>query len=151
MAMAAFFQRLQRYPRWSGAFAGAVFAFGLSAAGAPEALGAEVESVRVWRSPERTRVVFELGEATRHELIRADQAGQLLIDLESATIAASFNDLGGLQFGDGPVTRLAVAEAPPGKIRFVVELAAPVEPRIFALPPVQQYGNRLVLDFLRSL
>lgn len=111
-----------------------------------QAAGAEVTGVRVWRAPERTRVVFDLDSEVGYQLIRLDEAGQILIDLEASTVAESFNDPDGLRFGDGPVTALRRMEAPEGILRFAIEIAAPVEPRGFTLPPIQQYGDRLVLD-----
>ncbi len=127
-------------------FATAGCAFGLYLAPGGPAAGAEVEGVRIWRAPERTRLVFDLDGEVSYQLIRLDGAGQLLIDFEDSTVASAFDDLDDLAVVDGPVTGLRLEEAPDGILRFVVELAAPVEPRGFALPPVRQYGDRFVLD-----
>ncbi|MCY4296862.1 MAG: N-acetylmuramoyl-L-alanine amidase [Gammaproteobacteria bacterium] len=110
------------------------------------ATAAEVEGVRVWRSPERTRIVFDLDGTVVHHLIRLDEIGQLLIDLEDSSLAPAFPEAPGPNFGDGPVTGLRVVEAPRGNLRFAVELAAPVAPSGFVLPPIAQYGDRLVID-----
>lgn len=127
-------------------FAAAGCALGLCLAPGGPAAGAEVEGVRIWRAPERTRLVFDLDGEVSYQLIRLDGAGQLLIDLEDSTVAPAFDDLDNLSAADGPVTGLRLEEAPEGILRFVVELDAPVEPRGFILPPVQQYGDRFVLD-----
>ncbi len=127
-------------------FAAAGCALGFCLAPGGSAAGAEVEGVRIWRAPDRTRLVFDLDGEVSFQLIRLDEAGQLLIDLENSTIAPAFDDLGDRGVADGPVTGLRLEEAPNGVLRFVVELAAPVEPHGFTLPPIQQYGDRLVLD-----
>ncbi len=130
-------------------FAAAGCALGLCLAPGGPAAGAEVEGVRIWRAPERTRLVFDLDDEVSYQLIRLDGAGQLLIDLEDSTVAPAFDDLDDLDnlaVADGPVTGLRLEEAPEGILRFVVELDAPVEPRGFTLPPIQQYGDRFVVD-----
>ncbi len=132
--------------RLNALIAAAGCALGLCLAPGGPALGAAVEGVRIWRAPQRTRLVFDLDGAVGYQLIRLDEAGQLLVDLEDSTLAASFDALGAAAIRGGPVAGLRLEEAPGGILRFVVELAAPVEPRGFVLPPVEQYGDRLVLD-----
>ncbi|MDE0478877.1 MAG: N-acetylmuramoyl-L-alanine amidase [Gammaproteobacteria bacterium] len=133
----------QRLNAW---FAATGCALGLCLAPGGPAAGAEVEGVRIWRAPERTRLVFDLDGEVSYQLIRLDGAGQLLIDLENSTVAPAFDDLDNLAAAGGSVTGLRLEEAPEGILRFVVELDAPVEPRGFILPPIQQYGDRFVLD-----
>ena len=139
-AMNLYWRRLNA---WLAA-AGCALPLCLAASG--PAAGAEVDGVRIWRAPDRTRLVFDLDGEVSYQLIRLDSAGQLLIDLEDSVVAASFNDPGDADITGGPVTGLRREEAPGGILRFVVELAAPVEPRGFTLPPIEQYGDRLVLD-----
>ena len=127
-------------------FAAAGCALPLCLAPGDPAAGAEVEGVRIWRAPDRTRLVFDLDGEVSYQLIRLDSAGQLLIDLEDSVVSASFGDPGDADIAGGPVTGLRREEAPGGILRFVVELAGPVEPRGFILPPIEQYGDRLVLD-----
>ena len=135
----------------SALFTAAGFAAGLWLFPVGGAVAAEVEGVRVWRSPERTRIVFDLDAPADYHLIRLDEVGQLLIDLEDSSLSQAVNDLGSLGFGEGPVAGIAIAEAPPGSLRFAVELLAPVEPNGFVLPPIAQYGNRLVVDLYDEL
>ncbi len=113
---------------------------------ANEATGAEVQGVRVWRAPERTRIVFDLDGAVEYHLIRLDEVGQLLIDLEDSSMAQSFAGLTGLAPAEGPVMGLELEEVSGDSLRFVVELAASVAPRGFVLPPIARYGDRLVVD-----
>ncbi len=110
------------------------------------ALAAEVEGVRIWRAPERTRLVFDLDGEVEYQLIRLDVAGQLLIDLEDSNVVESFRFPDPAAGPRGPVTDLRIEPAPGGMLRFVAELAAPVEPRGFTLPPIEPYGDRLVID-----
>ncbi len=128
----------------------AVCALVCAFAPAGRALAAEIEGVRVWRAPERTRIVFDLDIEAAYQLIRLDELGQLLIDFEDSRLAESMAPLAELRFEGGPVTALRRAESPPERLRLAVELAEPVEPRGFALPPVAPYGHRLVLDLYDS-
>ena len=132
--------------RLKACFALAACALGLCSAPGGPAAGAEVEGVRIWRAPERTRLVFDLDGEVRYQLIRLDGVGQLLIDLEDSTVAPAFEEPRDPIAADGPVAGLRLEEAPGGILRFVVDLAAPVEPRGFILPPIGPYGDRLVLD-----
>ena len=126
--------------------AAAAWLLGLLLYPAREAAAAEVRGVRVWRAPERTRIVFDLDSAVEYHLIRLDEVGQLLIDLEDSGLAQSLAGLAGLAPTEGPVIGLGLEEAPGDSLRFVVELAASVTPRGFVLPPIAQYGDRLVID-----
>ena len=132
--------------RLIASFAAAAWLLGMLLYPANEAAGAEVQGVRVWRAPERTRIVFDLDSAVVHHLIRLDEVGQLLIDLEDSSLARSFAGLAGLAPAEGPVTGLGLEEASGDSLRFVIELAASVTPRGFMLPPIARYGDRLVID-----
>jgi N-acetylmuramoyl-L-alanine amidase len=70
-----------------------------------------------------------------------------VLDLEINELSPALAELAGKVAADDPyVQGLRVARNRPGVIRLVLDLKAEVRPLIFALPPIAQYGHRLVLD-----
>ena len=70
-----------------------------------------------------------------------------MLDLETEELSAALAELGDKVAADDPYIRgLRVAHNRPGVIRLVLDLKADVKPQIFTLPPIAEYGHRLVLD-----
>jgi N-acetylmuramoyl-L-alanine amidase len=70
-----------------------------------------------------------------------------VLDLETGELSAALADLAGKVAADDPyIQGLRVAHNRPGVIRLVLDLKADVRPQIFTLPPIAEYGHRLVLD-----
>jgi N-acetylmuramoyl-L-alanine amidase len=70
-----------------------------------------------------------------------------VIDLETSDISAPLAELNGKVADDDPyIQGLRVARNRPGVVRLVLDLKAEVKPQIFTLPPISDYGHRLVLD-----
>jgi N-acetylmuramoyl-L-alanine amidase len=70
-----------------------------------------------------------------------------VLDLETGEMSAALTELGAKVAADDPyVQALRVAHNRPGVIRLVLDLKADVRPQIFTLPPIAEYGHRLVLD-----
>ncbi|WP_420468012.1 N-acetylmuramoyl-L-alanine amidase [Panacagrimonas sp.] len=106
------------------------------------ASGAELRDLRLWESPEGTRVVFELDRVPGHKVFTLDNPARIVIDLPATR---------GLQTahaaqGKGDVRSVRAAEREDGSLRVVLDMARNVEPRVFLLDPAEQYGHRLVLD-----
>ena len=107
-----------------------------------------VESVRVWRSPDSTRLVFDLNEAIDHKVFRLDNPDRLVIDLPPADFRA---DLAGLTLNGTPVADIRNGLRDDGGLRLVLDLRSDVKPRSFALTPNENYGHRLVFDLDNSI
>ena len=45
------------------------------------AQSADIESVRIWRSPESTRLVIDLSDSVSHQLISLENPSRLVIDI----------------------------------------------------------------------
>lgn len=70
-----------------------------------------------------------------------------MLDLETAELTAALTELAAKVAADDPyIAGLRVAHNRPGVIRVVLDLKADVKPQIFTLPPISEYGHRLVLD-----
>jgi N-acetylmuramoyl-L-alanine amidase len=70
-----------------------------------------------------------------------------VLDLETGELSAALAELAGKVATDDPyIQGLRVAHNRPGVVRVVLDLKADVKPQIFTLPPIAEYGHRLVLD-----
>ncbi len=106
----------------------------------------QVKSVRLWRAPDNTRLVFDLTGPVQHSVFTLTSPDRLVIDINGATASAPLS----VAPGDSPVTSVRSAQRTPNDLRVVVDLKKAVTPKSFTLAPNQQYGNRLVVDLFDS-
>ncbi|MEH6492257.1 MAG: N-acetylmuramoyl-L-alanine amidase [Halopseudomonas sp.] len=107
------------------------------------ALAADIKSVRLWRAPDNTRLVFDLSGPANHTLFTLSNPERIVIDIDNATFNA---DTAGLALANTPLTGMRSAPRDGNGLRVVLDLSAQVNPKSFVLPPNQQYGDRLVID-----
>lgn len=105
------------------------------------AASVDVEGVRLWESPDGTRIVLDLSAPVEHNLFTLEGPDRLVVDIENAS-------LDDVQWPDGGslIRRFRSAPRDGDDLRVVLDLAQSVRPKSFAVPPQQQYGYRLVLD-----
>lgn len=108
-----------------------------SAAGA-----AELRDLRLWDSPEGTRVVLELSEAPQHKVFTLDNPKRIVIDLPATEGVKLANKVK----GKGAVKSVRASEREGGELRVVLDMESNAEPRTFLLDPADKYGYRLVID-----
>ncbi|MGV8916430.1 MAG: N-acetylmuramoyl-L-alanine amidase [Pseudomonas sp.] len=110
---------------------------------AVDALAAtQVRSVRLWRAPDNTRLVFDLTGPVQHSVFTLTSPDRLVIDINGATMSAPLN----VPTANTPITSMRSAQRTPTDLRVVIDLKKAVTPKSFMLAPNQQYGNRLVVD-----
>ena len=101
-----------------------------------------VSDVRVWDSPDSTRVVFDLSKPADYRLFELDNPPRVVIDVTAAQVRQGLKpELG----AEGRLSDLRVGRRDDGT-RFVLDLAASVQPRSFLMTPNEHYGHRLVVD-----
>ncbi|MEX6501496.1 N-acetylmuramoyl-L-alanine amidase [Pseudomonas sp. 25A3E] len=111
---------------------------------AAEVLAAsDVRSVRLWRAPDNTRLVFDLSGPVQHSVFTLSAPDRIVIDVSGAKLATQFDQLA---LSNTPITGVRSAQRAPEDLRVVIDLSAPVTPKSFTLAPNQQYGHRLVVD-----
>lgn len=116
----------------------------LLAALAAEALAAsDIRSVRLWRAPDNTRLVFDLSGPVQHSVFTLAAPDRIVIDVSGAKLATSLEQL---SLANTPITGVRSAQRSADDLRVVIDLSAPVSPKSFTLAPNQQYGHRLVVD-----
>ena len=103
---------------------------------------ASVDSLRLWQSPDSTRLVFDLDSATEHSLFTLDNPDRIVIDIPKGRAKSNFSavDLTG-----SPISRIRTGEQS-DKLRIVLDLSQAVKPSSFTLAPNEKYGDRLVID-----
>jgi N-acetylmuramoyl-L-alanine amidase len=108
---------------------------------------AQVHSSRIWPAPDYTRLTLESGAEVKFTLFSLKDPERLVLDLETGELSAALTELADRVAADDPYIRgLRVALNRPGVTRVVLDLKADVKPQVFTLPPIAEYGHRLVLD-----
>ena len=103
----------------------------------------DVSSVRLWRSPDHTRLVFDLDQPVDYKIIPLSSPDRLVIDLTEVRLKTSFKKL---DLSDTPIVKIRHAKRNKGDLRVVLDLKTSVQPRSFLLKPNGDAGHRLVLD-----
>ncbi|MGH8352826.1 MAG: N-acetylmuramoyl-L-alanine amidase [Pseudomonas sp.] len=115
----------------------------LAALAADVFAAAEVRSVRLWRAPDNTRLVFDLSGPVQHSVFTLSAPNRIVIDVNGAQLRTQLEQL---SLSNTPITGVRSAQRTPTDLRLVIDLSAAVTPKSFSLAPNQQYGHRLVVD-----
>jgi len=106
-----------------------------------------ITSARVWPAADYTRITLESSAPIKQNLFGLKNPERLVLDLEGVNVTATLNGLAEkITAGDPYVRSVRVGRFKPGVVRLVFDLKAEVNPQVFALAPVGEYGHRLVLD-----
>jgi len=107
---------------------------------------ATIENVRVYPSPENTRVVFDLSAAARFSYFTLYDGGPLRVVLDLHDVENSI-DLSQIET-ESLLLRLIRPSAPPADnvTRVVFEVTDKTEANVFSLAPKERYGHRVVVD-----
>ncbi|WP_201768347.1 N-acetylmuramoyl-L-alanine amidase [Stutzerimonas azotifigens] len=103
----------------------------------------DVRSVRLWRAPDNTRLVFDLSGPVQHNLFTLSAPDRIVIDVNGATLQTALDQL---PLQNTPISGLRSAQRSADELRVVIDLTSAVTPKSFTLEPNQQYGHRLVVD-----
>ena len=130
----------RRVCQWLLLPAGQLLLPGLSSA-------ATVASARIWPAQEYTRLILESASPIAHQMMLLKDPQRLVLDLEGVEPDGELGQLPQrLRPNDPHIRSIRVARFRPGIVRIVLDLKDEVQPQIFALTPVGEYGHRLVLD-----
>jgi N-acetylmuramoyl-L-alanine amidase len=103
-----------------------------------------IEGLRIWPSPNTTRLVFDLADTPKYTFFTLKSPQRLVIDIENTP--KSF-DLSKVVNKSKLVKKVRYSTAKNSQsVRVVIELNKKLEKNIFALPPIAPYGDRLVID-----
>ncbi|PML55582.1 N-acetylmuramoyl-L-alanine amidase [Vibrio lentus] len=106
-----------------------------------------LKGLRVWPSPEETRVVIDLKSEADFSYFTLSSPSRLVVDLKHTNLATKLP----VVVKDSPVLSKVRKSSPPDKntYRLVFELKKSSKADLFKLSPTPggQYGHRLVVDF----
>lgn len=104
-------------------------------------------SARLWPAQEYTRLIVESPAPLTYRLLAMKHPERLVLDLESVELNAAIMDLPRHVISDDPyVEAIRVSQFRPGVVRIVLDLKTELNPQLFGLSPVGDYGYRVVLD-----
>jgi len=115
----------------------------LLASGSAAAADVALRDIRLWASPDSTRVVFDLTAPASYTLFTLSGPERIVIDFDP--IDADIKSLR-LPAGTGVVKAVRLGERGKSGLRIVLDVSAAVEPKGFLTPPNEAYGHRLVVD-----
>jgi len=118
------------------------FARAAAAAGKPNFL-----AVRVWPAEDYTRVTLELDAPVRFSHFILEDPDRLVVDIEGVEFGKVLESLSDkVSAADPYISLMRAGRFKPGVVRLVMELKTRIDPQVFTLQPVGEYGHRLVLD-----
>ena len=107
----------------------------------------KVSSVRVWPSPEYTRLTLESALPIQYSLSIVKNPDRVAIDLEQVVLTPELEQLAErIDAADPYIQAVRIGRFKPGILRLVLDLKTQAVPQAFVLKPVGDYGHRLVLD-----
>ncbi|MFB2862435.1 N-acetylmuramoyl-L-alanine amidase [Aeromonas sp. MdU4] len=104
----------------------------------------QLKSVRIWPSPDNTRVVLDMSSAPNFNYFTLSGPDRLVIDLKGASNSAN---LARVENNSELVRK--IRQSTPlenGGLRLVLDLSSAIKPVVFPLAPAGPYGHRLVID-----
>lgn len=108
---------------------------------------AQMVAVRVWPSSTYTRITLESNIALSYRQFTLSSPNRLVIDIDDLQLNSIFRNITSLvQPNDPYIKQLRVAQFDKKTVRLVVELKQTINPNLFALKPIAEFKNRLVID-----
>ncbi|WP_299127556.1 N-acetylmuramoyl-L-alanine amidase [uncultured Alcanivorax sp.] len=101
-----------------------------------------IDSVRLHRAPDHTRIVFDLPAPVDHKLDKLANPDRIVLDLQDA--ALDF-DVKTLDYASSPIANIRVGKHT-DKTRVVLDMNESVRTRTNLLKPIDPHGWRLVVD-----
>ena len=150
-------------PRWQSAFF-SLFIFSLVSAGLtlfaiPQVGFAQsgsadfkpgsprVDKLRIWHSPDSTRVVFDVSAGVKHSVFSLTNPNRVVVDIDDSSLQGKIPSL---DPNNAHIAAIRTGTPRKGVLRFVFELKKVLKQENFVLAPNELYGHRLVLDLKES-
>jgi len=102
-----------------------------------------VDNIRIWHSPNNTRIVFDVSSDVRQSMFTLQNPLRLVVDIQNGRLN---NKLPSLEPSNEHISRIRSGQPQEGTLRFVFELKKDLLPSNFVLSPNELYGHRLVID-----
>lgn len=102
----------------------------------------DVNGIRFWQDPEKTRLVFDLSDDVNYKIFTLPNPSRLVIDINHSVLKT---DLSKIELPKSLVSQIRNSNKS-GNLRVVLDLKKSVTTKDFKLKPFQKYGHRLVVD-----
>jgi N-acetylmuramoyl-L-alanine amidase len=107
----------------------------------------QITAARSWPAQDYTRITLESQQPIKHSILNLKDPERLVLDIEDVEVGAALNALPEkISPNDPYVKAVRIGRFKPGVVRLVLDLKTEVRPQVFPIPPVGEYGHRLVLD-----
>ncbi|NIY48622.1 N-acetylmuramoyl-L-alanine amidase AmiC [Cedecea colo] len=107
----------------------------------------QVIAVRVWPASSYTRVTLESRQLLKYKQFALSNPERVVVDIEGVNLNSVLKGVGAQIRADDPFIKSArVGQFDPKTVRMVFELKQNVTPHLFALAPVAEFKERLVMD-----
>jgi N-acetylmuramoyl-L-alanine amidase len=111
------------------------------------ALVTRVTSARVWPAQEYTRLIIESPAGLPYQLIVLKDPHRIALDLGGIDLTPELMAVATRVHPNDPyIAAIRFGRRAPDGVRLVIDLKAEVEPQLFALAPIAEFGHRVVLD-----
>jgi N-acetylmuramoyl-L-alanine amidase len=109
------------------------------------AADAEINGVRSWTAPDRTRLVFDMSNTVEYELMDFEGMKHVSLRMKQSALKAEMP-----QFKSHKLIESIRSDAREGDVLVSIGLRSDVKLKSFQLDPNGPYGHRLVLDLYAS-
>ena len=107
----------------------------------------QISAARIWPATDYTRVTLESKDPIQHRLLLLKDPERLVLDLQGVALTPALSGLADKVGPNDPyVKAVRIGRFKPDVVRLVFDLKTEVKPEAFTLPPVADYGHRVVLD-----
>ena len=111
------------------------------------AWGANIVAVRMWPSPDYSRVTIESDQALSYSQTFVADPPRLAVDIKGMALMPELRELVSKVLPSDPnIAGIRVGQFAPDVVRLVLDLKQPVLPQVFTLKPIAPYQFRLVFD-----
>ena len=111
--------------------------------GSPWVAATTIDSARLWRAPDHTRIVFDLSGPVEHSIFTLPNPDRLVVDISAIKLKSSLAEL---PLADTPIRSVRTAPRNQEDLRIVLDLSAAVRPRSLVLKKFGDKADRLVID-----
>jgi len=113
------------------------------------AQGARIASARVWPAHEYTRVIFESPAPLAWQVLTLKDPDRVVLDLEGVDVGPELTQLAQRIHPDDPhLAAIRYGRKSATALRVVFDVKPGLVAQAFALKPVAEFGNRLVVDLI---
>lgn len=111
----------------------------------------EVKATRLWPAPDYTRITIESSSKINNDQMMLQNPERIVIDLKGISVNKALKNLSTkLKANDPNILKIRVGQFTPKVARIVIDLKKSARVKIFSLPPVKPYQDRLVIDVYPS-